>query len=65
MVKGQIVKFGNPALDTNRPRQVYFVIRQTVFAILAQLIEHSIRNRKVEGLNPLDGSKINLIKSVV
>ena len=27
-------------------------------AILAQLIEHSIRNRKVVGLNPMDGSII-------
>lgn len=28
------------------------------YAILAQLIEHSIRNRKVVGLNPMDGSII-------
>lgn len=45
-------------LDTTDCRKVYFLIQQTIFAILAQLIEHSIRNRKVVGLNPMDGSII-------
>ena len=45
-------------LDTRKSENVYFVIRLADFAILAQLIEHSIRNRKVVGLNPMDGSII-------
>ena len=55
-----LVEKGNPArlLDTRQSENVYFVIRHADFAILAQLIEHSIRNRKVVGLNPMDGSII-------
>ena len=45
-------------LDITERGKVYFVIRLAELAILAQLIEHSIRNRKVVGLNPMDGSII-------
>ena len=45
-------------LDRSECGKVYFEVRQADFAILAQLIEHSIRNRKVVGLNPMDGSNI-------
>ncbi len=49
-------------LDITKCGKVYFVIRHNDFAILAQLIEHSIRNRKVVGLNPMDGSNFSTIE---
>jgi hypothetical protein len=44
-------------LDTNGFGKVYFEVRQADLATLAQLIEHSIRNRKVSSLS-LEGGSI-------
>jgi hypothetical protein len=50
-------------LDTNKSGRVYFEVGLDAvppFAALAQLVEHSIRNRKVVGSTPMGGSiKIN------
>ena len=51
-------------LDTREVEKVYFLIRQVINATLAQLIEHSIRNRKVSSLNLEGGSIINVVSSI-